>query len=313
MNNTMNNTANKKPLNIYTPNGTLLAKSHNHVYNRVFTPKECDFIYFSGRIKSKSTGIKLVDKNTTDENIKNAYELSIKYNKPLIYYCGGDIPPSIFPNYPNIYVLNTSVNSSLKPSNEYVAGVVVKDKFSNFIDTENIKLTIGFVGQKLCGRQKYLDQLLNSKYNGKDKELQANFIIRDEYIHKLRNVHIRDFDNNMISNLFTFCYRGRGNFSVRFYETLMHGRIPIVIKTHNEFPFEDTIDYTQVGLFVNEEYLIKSGKNIDEFIIEYYNNKTKEELLQIQKNNRQLYLNYFHDKTYFEQIFTYFDKIKIIY
>ena len=50
-------------------------------------------------------------------------------------------------------------------------------------------------------------------------------------------------DNHRINgNLFTLCYRGRGNFSVRFYETLMRGRIPIQINSSSIFPYEDEID-----------------------------------------------------------------------
>lgn len=81
--------------------------------------------------------------------IKNAYDLSIKYNKKLIYICGGDVPPIIFPNFPNIYVLNTSVYKSTKPNNKFVTGVAVEDKFKYIIeDYDELNLTIGFVGQK---------------------------------------------------------------------------------------------------------------------------------------------------------------------
>ncbi len=38
------------------------------------------------------------------------------------------------------------------------------------------------------------------------------------------------FDENMETSEFTFCPRGNGNFSIRFYESLYSGRIPIIIK-----------------------------------------------------------------------------------
>lgn len=313
---------NKNPIKIYAIEPTPLAKSYNKTHIRTYKPENCDLLYFSGRVKSKETGIKYIDENTTDKNIKKAYELSVKYNKKLIYFCGGDVPPIIFPNYKNIYVLNTSVVSSKKPSNEFVVGVLVKDKFSHYIEEKDIKLSIGFVGQKLHNRQKYLTHLEQSIYNSKNNEdklngkvnnksLTTNFITRDTYIHKLRDAHIREFDNNMISNLFTFCYRGRGNFSVRFYETLMHGRIPVVIKTDCEFPYEDKINYDSVGLFVDEKDL-NENNNLDKLLVDFYNNKTKEELVQIQKNNRQLYLDYFHIKTYYDSIFSYFNEVNQI-
>lgn len=160
-------------------------------------------------------------------------------------------------------------------------------------------MTIGFVGQKCCGREKYLNYLENQI------EFKTNFILRDTYIHKLKSYHINEFDNNMNNNLFTFCYRGAGNFSVRFYETIMRGRIPIVVKTSSIFPYENLIDYNKLGIFIEENEL---GENntLKDIILKYYNEKTKEELIEIQKYNRNIYLTYFHDDVYWEQILNYF-------
>ena len=187
--------------------------------------------------------------------------------------CGGDVPPVILPNVENVFVLNTSVSKSKKPNNEIVIGDTSDDKFKQYL--VDPKLSIGFVGQKRNNREKYLNFLSNSK-------IETNFILRDFYINKLKNKHIKDFDNNMNNNLFIFCYRGGGNFSRRFYQTLMMGRIPIVIKTDSIFPFEKWIDYNKIGLFIEEKEL-DENMNLDERIINYYNSKTKEELISIQK------------------------------
>lgn len=275
---------------------TELNKSKNNEYIIVNNIDEADFILLIHKIKSKQTGIKFVNENNY-KIISEAYELSKKFNKKLIIYCGGDRPPIILPNYNNVIVLNTSVIKSTKPSNERVVGVCVEDKFINFILEPD--LTIGFVGQKGCGREKYLNYLENQT------EFKTNFILRESYIHKLKSKYIEEFDDNINNNLFTFCYRGAGNFSVRFYETLMHGRIPIVIKTDNIFPYEDLIDYNKVGIFVEENEL---GENntLKDIILKYYNEKTKEELIKIQKYNRNVYLTYFHCDIYWEQILNYF-------
>lgn len=273
-----------------------LKKSKNNQYIFVDNIIDADFILLIHKIKSKQTGIKFINENNY-EIISKAYNLAKTNNILLIIYCGGDKPPIILPNYDNVVVLNTSVIKSTKPSNEYVVGVPVEDKFSNFIYEP--ELTIGFVGQKCCGREKYLNYLENQI------ELKTNFILRDVYIHKLKSHHINEFDDNMNDNLFTFCYRGAGNFSVRFYETIMRGRIPIVVKTNNIFPYENFINYNKMGIFIEENEL-DNNNTLKDIILKYYNEKTKEEIIEIQKYNRDIYLKYFHGDVYWEQIFNNF-------
>lgn len=260
---------------------------------------ECaDFIFLVFKIKSKLTKIKFVHEDTIPI-ISEALELSKKYNKKLVYYCGGDRPPRTLPDYPNVIVLNTSVSVSTMPKNEMVIGVPVDDKFKNYI--ENPTLSIGFCGQRMCGRQKWLDYLTNIS------EIETNFIIRDSYIHNLKSNQINDFETNMNDNLFIFCYRGAGNYSVRFYETIMRGRIPIVIKTDNVFPFEDIIDYNKVGIFI-EENEINDTNTLKDVILNYYNSKTADELICVQNYNREIYLNFFHPDIFWGKIFTYIHK-----
>ena len=274
---------------------TQLNIQKNNTFEITDNIEDSDFIFLILKIKSKLTKIHFVDENTIPI-ISEVLQLSKQYNKKIIYYCGGDRPPKILPEYPNITILNTSVYGSTISKNEIVVGVPLDDTFINYIDKP--KLSIGFCGTNWCGREKWLDYLFNIP------EIETNFIIRDSYITKLKYKHKKDFKSNMNSNLFIFCYRGGGNFSIRFYETLMHRRIPIVIKTDSIFPFEDIIDYNKLGIFI-EENEINETKSIKDIIINYYNSKTAHELLCIQKYNREIYLKYFHPDIYWEKIFTY--------
>ena len=271
-------------------------------YSVVNTIDEADTVLIIHKIRSKQTGIKFINEHNY-QLISDAYSFAKSNNKQLIIYCGGDRPPVILPDYDNVMVLNQSVVKSNKPTNEYVIGVPVEDKFTDFILEP--ELTIGFVGQKCRGREKYLNYLENQP------ELKTNFVLRDSYIHKLKSSHINEFNNNMNNNLFTFCYRGAGNYSVRFYETIMRGRIPIVIKTDNVFPYEKLIEYDKMGIFIEESDLISqshSGEHnkeddcLKELILTYYNEKTKDELINIQKYNRHVYLTYFHGNSFWEQM-----------
>ena len=95
--------------------------------------------------------------------------------------------------------------------------------------------------------------------------------------------------NNIHNNLFTFCYRGGGNFSYRFYETLMMGRIPLLINTHCIFPFPDKINIHSIALVINEDEL--DFNNLTTIIQNYYNNNLHN-LLNIQQNNRYIWETY---------------------
>jgi hypothetical protein len=226
--------------------------------------------------------------------LRNAYELAKNENKRLVHLCTGDVPPSILPNDKQIIVLNTSILwTPQKPINQYIIPPPdITDEYSHFL--ENPELSIGFVGQKNNGREKICQYF-------SDSGLKTNFVLRNNYIINLQDNHKKEFEDNMNGNLFTLCYRGRGNFSVRFYETLMRGRIPIQINSSSIFPYEDEIDYSDVGIFIEEEDLDKV--DLEKLVKDYYNSKSADELLQIQKNNRRIYEEYFHPDIFFSQIF----------
>jgi hypothetical protein len=100
---------------------------------------------------------------------------------------------------------------------------------------------------------------------------------------------------NMENNIFTFCYRGAGNFSYRFYETLMMGRIPILINTDCVFPFWNEIKTKNIGLILDNDI------NFIENIKNYYE-KNKNNLIDIQINNRKIWEKYYSPIGFLENI-----------
>lgn len=254
-----------------------------------------DFIYINNKISSKQENIYIITLDNINKFpfLQNTYNLAKNQKKRFIYLCPGDVPPRILPNDNQILVFKTSLYALDKPINEHIIPPAdIFDNFSNFL--ENPELSIGFVGQKNNGRIKICELFSNSG-------LKTNFILRENYIFKITKKFRKEFEDNMNNNLFTLCYRGRGNFSFRFYETLMRGRIPIQINSSSIFPYEDEIDYSEVGIFIEEEDLYSI--DIEKLIKDFYNSKTPEQLLQIQKNNRRIYEEYFHPDNYFSQIF----------
>ena len=93
-----------------------------------------------------------------------------------------------------------------------------------------------------------------------------------------------EFFKNIEQNPYTFCMRGGGNFSVRFYETLIMGRIPVLVDTDVRLPLADDVDWSRHCLIVSEN-------SITEDLITFHSSKTDLELQEMQRNNRKLILD----------------------
>lgn len=90
------------------------------------------------------------------------------------------------------------------------------------------------------------------------REIETNFVLRDRFLNGFleagaagnvqRREQIRDrafaeFVENMEQSTYVLCVRGIGNYSLRFYETLAMGRIPLFINTNCVLPYSDFIDW----------------------------------------------------------------------
>ena len=115
-------------------------------------------------------------------------------------------------------------------------------------------------------RQKILQML------GQHPGIQTNFLVRSNYragylprvkdpFHPTR----LEFIQNILDSDYTLCVRGNGNFSVRFYEALSLGRIPIFINTDCALPYDQTIDYRQYCVWVEQDEIHKIGQKILDF------------------------------------------------
>jgi hypothetical protein len=97
----------------------------------------------------------------------------------------------------------------------------------------------------------------------------------------------KTFTDNLETSEFSFCPRGNGNFSIRFYEALMSGRIPILLETDNELPFEKYIDWNKICVISKNK-----DELIDDILFFYKNN----DLIEIQQKCKQIFKEYFIDK-----------------
>lgn len=120
--------------------------------------------------------------------------------------------------------------------------------------------------------------------------VSTNFIYRNNYragaqTEKERTQTTIEYYNNIANSDYVLCVRGAGNFSVRFYETLMTGKIPIFVNTDCLLPFENKINWKQHVVWVEW----KDRKNIAQIVSDFHQQLSDEDFIQMQLNNRKLW------------------------
>lgn len=124
--------------------------------------------------------------------------------------------------------------------------------------------------------------------------IRTNYLIRRKYRAgetKDKSPHHPkklEFVNNILESDYTLCMRGGGNFSVRFYETLCLGRIPIFIDTDCLLPFQDEINYEGFLPWIQIENLPKAA----EIIRNFHAQLSEQNYLKLQNNCRQLWVKH---------------------
>lgn len=139
----------------------------------------------------------------------------------------------------------------------------------------------------------------------RSQDVQCNFLIRDVLHHteKLTLSQREQFVENMLNSDYILCTRGGGNFSYRLYETLSCGRIPVLINTDCELPFEGWIDWKQYCVWVEEEDLPHIGTRIREF----HDRLTAQQFQDLQMKCRNLWLEWLSPQGFFTNFHRYFE------
>ncbi len=123
-----------------------------------------------------------------------------------------------------------------------------------------------------------------------NKKIKTNFILRKKYRAGVKSKIKRyqttlEFYNNIYNNPYIFCMRGVGNFSVRFYETIAVGRIPVLIDTDCSLPLSETINWESHALIIDS----KNENIVDKLLINFHNKICKKDFINMQINNRLLW------------------------
>ncbi len=269
-------------------------------------------------------------------------EISRTYKKSLIIFATGDSPSII--NTPEVIIFRTSQYSDIFKSNEIIIPGYVEDLLYGKklkIREKREKPSIGFCGwasynsksriikswiknirydvlsilmfnlkwktrkQGVFFRKKALDIL------SKTQQVKTNFIIRSSYSGHVSSVEVpieqarKEYIENMENSDYILSPKGDGNYSLRFYEALSLGRIPIFIDTNCVLPLEYKIQYREFCMFLDW----KDIKNIGNEISIFNNNLSNEKFKEMQRNARYVFEKYLRIDKFFEFTFSHLEEI----
>ena len=206
-------------------------------------------------------------------------------NKKIIIFILCDYEFEI-KNYENQIIVRSSADNRILKRTELVLPYLWSPVYKPFEPLhKSEKPIVGFCGW----RSKYRYEILRKIR--KDERIQDNFILRDKFTgsHRMNEKVITDFEQNMKNSHFIVCQRGTGNFSMRFYETLAAGRIPILVNTNMQLPLHGIVDYNSVIIMED------SVEMVIERLLWVWNNVN---IVEMQQRCSQFYDKYLHYAEY---------------
>jgi hypothetical protein len=253
-----------------------IGKQNDFVQNQIrayFNSRGYDILFFGG--EDAETISHIVRSTCNSNTMKKAIFCQNDYNDRL------DIPL-------DIKVFRFAVNRSVRGENEYIYPAPFFSKSESFEPLIPIyKPRISYCGSPSTYplRQEWLDKIKSSS------KVICDFITRDRFFFMYKenpavmNEYNNEFINNMKYSEFCFCPRGTGNFSIRFYEALHNGRIPVLLNTDTVLPLEQQIDYKNICVFSN---------NIDTLPDDVIEFSKTHDLLEVQRLCKETFNKYFH-------------------
>lgn len=108
----------------------------------------------------------------------------------------------------------------------------------------------------------------------------------------------RKFVENILESDYTVCVRGLGNNSIRFFETICCGRIPVFVNTDSTLPFSDVIDWKKLCVWVEEEDIDR----ISERLAIFHAAISDEDFIKLQEQLRNIWEEYLSPTGFFKHL-----------
>ncbi|MFC4690167.1 exostosin family protein [Dokdonia genika] len=295
-------------------------KTHKDVlalYSLVDTPESADVFLFP-------INYHFINKRGCKKHYRDLYNTALKFEKRIMVYSGGDYGKTFKDD--NVIVWRNAGFKSHNDKQTVIIPAFIDDPIGrdevsgeviNYTSLPQISFT-GFASKNYLERSRVIMSVLKRnllraflkdetdfqnvfyaalqrykylKKLEKSDRVETSFIYRSKYRAGARSKAERqktskEFFENLNGAPYTFCLRGAGNFSVRFYEALACGRIPVLIDTDCHLPLEGIINWEQHICKLNVE------DNIEEALLAFHKKYDQVSFATLQKSNRKLYVDY---------------------
>jgi hypothetical protein len=251
----------------------------SHSFNKAATIESADYIIYEDILQNKG--------KKGNQDLKMISKLYPPTKKVIIFII--DDYEKRYCYYTNLILLRTSLRSSLKRKNEFVLPYIWDHKKESFPVSHSSPLaTVGFCGVVSKHRKKII------RVFEKNNQLKCDFVKQEAFWGG--NPHdptvIKVFYSNIENNQYIICNRGRGNFSMRFYETLATGRVPVLVNTNIELPFSHIINWEDAIIMKNRER---------DCAIAVIENHAVNGFVAKQKNAIAIFQQYFTQENFFDE------------
>jgi hypothetical protein len=276
-------------------------------------------------------------RNKSVKELNNMIDYSRRLEKIVWVYTRGDFGKTI--GQP-VYTFRLGGFNSKMDDQTFTVPALIQDPYSHFLKEEFQTLekgkepNVGFVGHSNSSGIKLLKEFVvylqtnikrivsndfdyqpffaSGKFRHKIlRDLEQTSLINTNFIHRKRyragaktreerELTTLEFYKNIKNNPYTICIRGVGNFSVRLYEVLAMGRIPVIVKTDNKLPLH--------WLNWEKHCIIVERGAIKEEIVNFHNSLNPLEFIEVQKSNKKFWKDKLTREGYFIEIYDYFKK-----
>jgi hypothetical protein len=266
-----------------------------------------------------------------EKQYKRLYQLAVSKGKKMLVYTGGDYGKTFndsviitwrnagfkTSNDSNTFVLPAFMNDPLENDFLELQPLVYQElpqiSFTGFATNsfnEQLRILLSTLIGNICRLLGKDTSDAQSVYNAAGKrfnylkklehhaQINTDFIYRDSYragalTQEQREQTTKEFFQNLNAAPYAFCLRGAGNFSVRFFESLALGKIPVLIDTDVQLPLQQMIDWDQ------HICRVAPHENVIERLLEFHRSHTAFSFEALQRSNRVLYENYLVRPAYF--------------
>jgi hypothetical protein len=116
----------------------------------------------------------------------------------------------------------------------------------------------------------------------------------------------KEFVNNMIDSDYILCVRGYDNFSLRLYETLCCGRIPIFLDTDCVLPYDFAVNWKDYCVWVNENEISQIAKKV----INFHQRLSPQDFIDFQYKCREFWLNWLSPQGFFKNFYRHLMQVR---